>query len=203
LLFAAACAGDDTSAPPTNPADGSAAEGGDGSTVAGQSGGRRIVIIGDSISFGAQEEYPLAMPDDNVAVIAIPGIRLGPQRAEITRAVAEQPDVLVIELGTNDVPVFEPAFLDEIDDVLEETEDLPCVLWVNVFVSKFATNAERVNDHLEDAADDHDNLQIVDWFTLANDDRSLLSPDGLHPNEQGQGVLALAVAASAERCDDD
>lgn len=204
LLLAAACAGDDGTSPPTNAPDGSAIGEGGLPTAPGQSNGpRRIVIIGDSISFGAQEEYPLAMPNDEVEVIATPGIRLGPQRLEIDRAVAEEPDVLVIQLGTNDVPVFEPPFLDEIDDVLDETDDLPCVLWVNVFVSKFATNAETVNEHLEDAADDHDNLQIVDWFTLANDDRSLLSPDGLHPNEAGQGVLALAVAASAARCDDD
>ena len=161
------------------------------------------MIIGDSISFGAQEEYPVAMPNDDVEVIAISGIRLGPQRPEIDRAVAEEPDVLVIQLGTNDVPVYEPTFLDEIDQVLDGTDDLPCVLWVNVFVPNFATNAENVNEHLEDAADDHDNLQIVDWFTLANDDPSLLSPDGLHPSEAGQGVLALAVADSAARCDDD
>jgi lysophospholipase L1-like esterase len=160
------------------------------------------VIIGDSISFGAQEEYPLAMPNDDVEVIATPGIRLAPQALEIAEAVAERPDVLVIELGTNDVPVFEPTFLDEIDDVLAETDELPCVLWVNVFVSKFATNAMTVNEHLDEAADDHGNLQIVDWFTLANDDRSLLSPDGLHPNEDGQQVLAQAVATSAARCDD-
>jgi hypothetical protein len=203
LLLATACAGDDTPSPPTNGADDSVSEVGQAPTVPTDSDGpRRIVIIGDSISFGTQEEYPLAMPDDDLEVIAIPGIRLGPQREAISMAVATRPDVLVIQLGTNDVPVYEPAFLDEIDEVLDETDDLPCVLWVNTFVTKFATNAAEVNEHLEQAADDHDNLQIVDWFTLANDDRSLMSPDGLHPNEEGQGVLALAVAASAARCDD-
>jgi hypothetical protein len=203
FLLAAACAGDDTPSPPTNAPNDSVTEVGAAPTVPDPSDGPwRIVIIGDSISFGAQEEYPLAMPDDDVEVIATPGIRLAPQALEIARAVGERPDVLVIELGTNDVPVYEPAFLGEIDDVLEETDDLPCVLWVNVFVTKFATNAMIVNDHLDEAADDHDNLQIVDWFTLANDDRSLLSPDGLHPNEEGQRVLAQAVATSAARCDD-
>jgi lysophospholipase L1-like esterase len=198
----AACGGDDTSSPPTNAAG---EEIGEAPTVPGQSSGgpRQIVIIGDSISFGTQEEFPLAMPNDDVDVIATSGIRLGPQRETITLAVATAPDVLVIELGTNDVPVFEPTFLDEIDDVLDETDDLPCVLWVNVFVPNFESNAATVNEHLEEAADDHDNLQIVDWFTLANDDPSLMSPDGLHPNEDGQAALALAVAASAERCDDD
>jgi lysophospholipase L1-like esterase len=204
LLLGAACGGDDSSAPPTDaPAD-SVSDVGALPTAPAQTGGpRRIVIIGDSISFGTQEEYPLAMPDDDIELNAVPGIRLGPQREAITAAVAERPDVLVIELGTNDVPVFEPAFLDEIDEVLDETADLPCVLWVNTFVSKFATNAAEVNDHLDEAAADHDNLQIVDWFTLANDDRGLLSPDGLHPNEDGQQVLALAVAASAAHCNDD
>jgi lysophospholipase L1-like esterase len=203
LLLAAACAGDDTPSPPTNSPDDSVSEVGQAPTVPAEGNEpRRIVIIGDSISFGTQEEYPLAMPDDDLEVIAIPGIRLGPQREAISMAVATRPDVLVIQLGTNDVPVYEPTFLDEIDEVLDETDDLPCVLWVNTFVTKFATNAAEVNEHLEQAADDHDNLQIVDWFTLANDDRSLMSPDGLHPNEDGQGVLALAVAASAARCDD-
>lgn len=204
LLLGAACGGDDTSSPPTNAPDDSVTGVGAAPTAPGQANGpRRIVIIGDSISFGTQEEYPLAMPNDDVEVIATPGIRLGAQRPEITKAVAERPDVLVIELGTNDVPVYEPTFLDEIDEVLDETDDLPCVLWVNTFVTKFATNAAAVNDHLDEATDEHDNLQIVDWFTLANDDRSLMSPDGLHPNEDGQGVLALAVATSAAHCSDD
>jgi hypothetical protein len=204
LLLGAACGGDDTSAPPTNAPSDSVTDIGAAPTAPVQaSGPRRIVIIGDSISFGTQEEFPLAMPDDDVEVIATPGIRLGPQREAITAAVAERPDVLVIELGTNDVPVFEPAFLDEIDEVLDETDTLPCVLWVNTFVTKFATNAAEVNDHLAQAATEHDNLQIVDWYTLANDDRGLMAPDGLHPNEDGQQVLALAVAASAAHCGDD
>jgi hypothetical protein len=203
LLLAGACAGDDTSSPPSNPPADAATEVGAAPTAPqSPNGPRRIVIIGDSISVGTKEEYPLAMPNDDVEVIATFGIRLGPQRPEITKAVAERPDVLVIELGTNDVPSYTPEFLDEIDDVLDETDDLPCVLWVNTFVSNFATNAEAVNDHLAEAAEDHDNLQIVDWFTLANDDPSLLSPDGLHPSDDGQGVLALAVASSASHCDD-
>ena len=201
LLAAAACTnGDDTTAPPTNAPVDSVTDVGAAPTA--PAGGRRVVIIGDSISFGTQEEYPLAMPNDDVQVIATPGIRLGAQRGEITKAVAERPDVLVIELGTNDVPVYTPAFLDEIDEVLDETDDLPCVVWVNVFVSKFAASAEDVNDHLAEAADDHANLQIVDWFTLVDDDPSLLEADGLHPNEDGQGVLALAVATAASHCGD-
>jgi lysophospholipase L1-like esterase len=43
-------------------------------------------------------------------------------------------------------------------------------------------------------------LQLVDWFTLVDDDPSLLSDDGLHPNDEGQRVLAQAVATSAARC---
>ena len=44
-------------------------------------------------------------------------------------------------------------------------------------------------------------VQLIDWFTLVDDDPDLLSGDGLHPNENGQQVLADAVAASAQRCD--
>lgn len=205
VLLIGACGGDDRGAPPTNPPDDAAPVAlGNAPTLPGRSPGesRRITIIGDSISVGSKEEYAEVLAFDQVEVIATSGIRLGPQRRAISAAVAARPDVLVIELGTNDVPVFEPSFLEEIDEVLDETDDLPCVRWVTVYVPRAEESVRAVNEHLEDAVDDHDNLRLVDWFTLVDDDPSLLSPDGLHPNEAGQRVLAEAVAASAASCTD-
>lgn len=203
FLLGAACTDGSRSAagPGTAPTD-SNAQVGDAPTIPAQagSGPRRITIIGDSISVGAADEYADAMPLDDVEVVATSGIRLGPQRDAIADAVADRPDVLVIELGTNDVPVFELEFLDEIDEVLAETDALPCVRWVTVYVPNRSDSVAAVNDHLAAALPRHDNLQLVDWFTLVDDDPGLMSDDGLHPNDEGQRVLAQAVAASTASC---
>jgi hypothetical protein len=203
VLLGAACSDDPSNAPPTNPPEDAVSQDGSAPNASHQSEGQRIVaIIGDSITVGSQEELVATMPLDDVEVIATSGIRLGPQREAITFAVAAQPDVLVIELGTNDVPMYTPEFLDAIDEVLDETDALPCVRWVTVYVPGADDAVEAINEHLDDATDDHDNLELIDWFTLVDDDPSLLSADGLHPNEEGQQVLADAVAASVARCDD-
>lgn len=165
-----------------------------------QVGPRPITIIGDSISVGATDQYHRTMPLDDVNVEATIGIRLGGQSEAITEAVVARPDVLVIELGTNDLPVYEPAFLDEIDQVLDETNTLACVRWVTVYSTKQKAATAAVNDHLHEALAAHSNLQLVDWFLLVTDDPSLLSDDGLHPSDDGHAVLAQAVAAATSTC---
>lgn len=200
-LLGAACSNGTTSAssPGTGPADVDAAIG-EAATAPTRTGPRQVTIIGDSISVGSTDEYDETMPFDDVEVIATSGIRLGPQREAISDAVAARPDVLVIELGTNDVPVFEPEFLDDIDDVLDETDALACVRWVTVYVPDRERAVSAVNEHLAEAAAEHDNLELVDWFTLVDDDPSLLSGDRLHPDQEGQRLLAQAVAASIASC---
>lgn len=163
-------------------------------------GPRSIIIIGDSISVGSEDEYHDEMPLDDVEVVATSGIRLRGQRKEITKAVAARPDVLVIELGTNDAPMGEPKFLDEIDAVLTETSTLPCVRWVTVYAPKLEDEVKAINDHLREAAETHPNLELVDWFQMVQDDPDLLSEDGLHPNDAGQRALAKAVATATATC---
>ena len=163
-------------------------------------GPRDIIIVGDSISVGSEEELQDELPLDNVDVIATSGIRLRGQRDAIELSVATEPDVLVIELGTNDIPMGEPELLDEIDDVLAETDGLPCVRWVTVYAPGLEDEVATINDHLHDAADSHDNLELVDWFQMVQDDPDLLSEDGLHPNDAGSLALAQAVAASTSTC---
>jgi hypothetical protein len=171
-------------------------------TIPAQTSGapRDITIVGDSISVGAKEEYKAVMPLDEVTVVATSGIKLEGQRKAITKAIASNPDVLVIELGTNDVPGYQPEFLDVIDEVLAETDAVPCVRWVTVYVPKSEQAVAAINDHLHEAVDSHPNLQLVDWFSIVQDDPSLLSDDGLHPNPAGHEFLARAVATSTATC---
>lgn len=174
----------------------------DGGTSPDQtsSGPRDITIIGDSISVGATEEYLAVMPLDEVTVVATSGIKLEGQRRAITEALETNPDVLVIELGTNNVPGYQPEFLDLIDEVLAEVSDVPCLRWVTVYVPNAEDTVDQINEHLEDALDTHPNLELVDWFSMVQDDPSLLSGDGLHPNPEGHEFLARAVATSTASC---
>ncbi len=184
----------------SSPGDGTAASTVVVTATVAPFGPRDIIIIGDSISVGSEEEFHDALPLDNVTVVATSGIRLRGQRDAIEFAAAAEPDVLVIELGTNDVPMGEPEFLDEIDDVLAETDSLACVRWVTVYAPNFEEEVAAINDHLHDAAESHENLELVDWFQMVQDDPDLLSDDGLHPNDAGSVALAEAVAASTSTC---
>jgi hypothetical protein len=176
--------------PPTVPAE----------TDTQPSGPRSVVIVGDSISVGANDDYLATMPLDDVSVEAESGIRLRGQRKVLTFVIGADPDVLVVELGTNDLPVYEPAFLDEIDSVLDEASDLPCVRWVIPYAPRAATAVKAVREHLEDAVGRYPNLGLVDWEGMVEDDPTLLSGDGLHPDERGHLALAQAVADSTTSC---
>jgi len=161
---------------------------------------RKVIIVGDSISVASETAYRDALPLDQLDVVATSGIRLGAQRDAIDLAVATNPDVLVIELGTNDVPVGESDLLDQVDEVLAETAALPCVRWVTVFVPDHEEEVAALNDHLHQAAESQANLELIDWFQMYQDDPGLMSGDGLHPNADGSAALAKAVAESTTTC---
>lgn len=182
--------GDLATDPPTVPAE----------TDTEPTGPRSVVIVGDSISVGAKDDYLASMPLDDVNVEATSGIRLGGQRKVLTFVIASDPDVLVVELGTNDLPVYEPAFLDEIDSVLDEAADLPCVRWVIPYAPRAATAVKAVREHLEVAVERYPNLGLVDWDGMVEDDPTLLADDGLHPDDRGHLELAKAVADSTTSC---
>lgn len=118
----------------------------------------------------------------------------------------------VMAVGVNDsanTSGDEKALGERIDGVMDAIGDDARVLWVTADVAdKSGTpaaysskNAEAFNAALEDAAKEHDNLEVVDWEAEAEDSDHI--DDGVHYTPSGYekmiGVITDALKSSGDR----
>lgn len=151
---------------------------------------RRLVAVGADVCANAQAARPTAPSVD--ALLAPPMV---------------DADVWVVATGSNDI--FDPAaFPAQVARVLNAAQGRP-VVWVNVFVHRWRVsaamrvadlrNSRRLNAVLARAAESHPNLTIVDWsgyLTAGPSRERAYLVDGVHPNDGGQRVRAILVAAA-------
>lgn len=175
---------------------------------------RSVVVLGDSISQAATDEYADAfrangIPEVRVEAVVGRRIEVGNGKGSgapsgirtlfglLSESVS--PDAWVIELGTNDIgsyatPEEYGALIDQILDMLPD--EVPLV-WVNCYRPQYMDLTNMFNMVLQQRIDDRPNAVVTDWFSTASaPDQEVLRSDDLHPNDFGSTVLALLVAQS-------
>jgi len=169
----------------------------------------RVVVIGDSISEQSADAITEALADtSDVVVLARIGRTFETSQFSIDVASAENPSVVVVELGTNDVWTETP-----LPDVVEDLDQLvtkfPNACLVMVTVNEQTKNArsldgtiydneraQELNDVLVARAD-----QVVDWNAEANTDPGRYLDSGtIHPTEEGRRLLASLMARASSAC---
>lgn len=186
--------------PPVND-DGTVAE-----LVGQQIAGNRFIMIGDSILAATDRRYGGEMCDVlvplgwAVEVDAEPGRfiefgnrvldrRLDPDGGDDTAW-----DAAAVFLGSNyrgDQEEYEAELL----EILGRLAPRPTLVFtVTVYRSEWA----EVNEIVERAAAEFDNVTVLDWRTIA-ETPGVLSSDGLHPTEAGELVLVEMTAAQLGR----
>jgi lysophospholipase L1-like esterase len=169
-----------------------------------------VVVVGDSIT-----EENLVQIDGVLAEGGVGDVRyaaLGARRIaetyeylglrtsgleaiEACQADGLDPDVWLIELGTNDVPhiAAEPdpgaAAGELIDGVRTELTGAPAILWVNVLYGPDPDASRAFNDALDVRAAEDPTFQVIDWYGAASG-RSDWFADPVHPNRVGAFELA-------------
>ncbi len=168
-----------------------------------RSPGRTIVVLGDSIASGYGASPGAAFPEILAAKLGaevinqgVPGDTAEDGLARVDAALAADPWLVVVELGGNDIlnrvpPERTEAALRSILQRLLAANVVPMLVEVEIpFAGRYAEIYTKL-------ADEH-NVPVVD--DALGDillDPSLKS-DPIHPNAQGQVVLAEAIADEIE-----
>jgi hypothetical protein len=146
-------------------------------------------VIGDSIADGAAPFIVEALPNWTIGFDTLIG--RGTNSA-ITAAAAQgvaRPDVVAIELGTNDAdPV---AFRENLVTILDLLRRVPLVVWQTAHGP--AANIPGVNIHVRGALPTYANTLIADWDAFVADGTEL-SSDGVHPSAGHEDLMARLIA---------
>ena len=164
--------------------------------------GNRLMLVGDSIFHQSEStlDGSLRAAGWNPSVEAFPGTTIEFWSTDIVKALAkDNPNIIVIELGTNDcgtVPCVPLA--PYIDALMRNIPSSIPVLWLTVQTDALIPKKpEYVNNEINAASGRWPNLWIVDMGSLFeghNDWRS----DGIHPNAEGQRQIAKLVEHELE-----
>jgi acyl-CoA thioesterase-1 len=116
------------------------------------------------------------------------------------------PDVVVIMLGTNDSKpqnwALEAEFVSDYEWLIESFRILPSQpqIWickpVPAFRENFSIRPEVIRDEvlpLVEQIGREENVPVIDLYTALSDATALF-PDGIHPNAEGAGLMAQAIA---------
>jgi hypothetical protein len=146
-------------------------------------------FIGDSIALGAQPWIEEALPgweltfDAEIGRGSASGVAIAPLAA------AALPDVVVVELGTNDAAP--DALAENAAAILEALRDVPVVIWQNTHGPEETIPGEN-NDVIADAVAGATNATIADWDRFVEDD--VLNPDGVHVQPAHEDEMAKLIA---------
>jgi lysophospholipase L1-like esterase len=148
---------------------------------------RRVEMVGDSLLLSARQEVREALdPIDSLDIDAVEGRPLAGGQSALRRIGDDDPDIVVIALGTNDLAP-DDDYADLIEQSLELTSDAECVVWVDL--QEFKPGLRRINRMIRAA---HPSA-IAPWSTIAGPSE-LHTSDGYHLSPEGQEAFADVIA---------
>ena len=185
-----------------------------------------VACVGDSITYGANindrvnNSYPAQLgrmlqeidpqwQTENFGVSGATLLRNGDlpyvQQSAYSQALAAEPNVVVIMLGTNDSKpynwVYKDQFVSDYLFLIDSFAQLTSTpeIWVCKPVPAFTSNSTITNSvilneiiPLIDQIAQQRDVRVIDLYTALSG-ASGLFPDGIHPNAEGAGLMAEAI----------
>lgn len=166
---------------------------------------RRVLVVGDSLTVGADQIGGLsaklvANGFDVVGVDAKVG-RSTPTGLQRLRARRELPPYVVVALGTNDVAAQRSAtrFARLVDDVVAVTGPDRTVVWVNVSLARTPSEQQRTaayNRVLRNRARTTPGFVLVDWERVMRANARFVAQDRVHLTSRGYRQRADTLTAA-------
>lgn len=145
-------------------------------------------VLGDSIADGAAPFITESLPGWTVGIDALVGRGTASAIADAAAQGALRPDVVVVELGTNDADP--KAFRRNAVTILDSLRRVPLVVWQTALGP--LDNIPGVNVRIRGTVPLYPNTLIADWEAFVDDGR--LSSDGVHPAPGQEDLMARLIA---------
>jgi GDSL-like Lipase/Acylhydrolase family len=162
--------------------------------------GNRVLLVGDSLLWQSMPPVASALQSGgwDPTIRAAPGTTIGAWTPKMSDFVAEtRPDVVVVELGTNNCTAECPNLAGVIDRLMRGIPGSTPVYWLNVQSQPgYPAHPESVNDALAAALRRWSNLELVDLSARLRNHPEWHQADGLHLSAAGSAQLAGLIAES-------
>jgi hypothetical protein len=145
------------------------------------------LFIGDSITLGAEPWIIGALPGWATSFDAVIGRSSSSGPSIALTGVASSPDVVVVELGTNDADPT--VFGENLRETLDALDGVPLVVWQTVHSPSEVTS--DLNIAIRQEVAEHANAVVADWDAFASDD--VLGSDGVHPLPGHEDEMAKLI----------
>lgn len=150
-------------------------------------------VIGDSIADGASPFITEALAGWSIGFDTVIGRGTSSALTIAAAQGIDRPDVVVIELGTNDAdPV---AFRENAVAIMASLRRVPLVVWQTAHGPP--VNIPGVNIHIRGLMPEYPNTMIADWDAFVNDEDLII--DGVHPAPDHQDLMARLVTPMLTR----
>ena len=136
-------------------------------------------LIGDSILDGGREVVEERLAGWDLTLDAEVGRSSSSAPAIAQAAVESRPDVVLVELGTNDSSA--PMFREHLVETLQILSGVPLVLWQTSHGPAEETTIPAVNAAIREVAGASPNTSIADWEAFVPEEA--VQTDGIHPDE--------------------
>ncbi len=148
----------------------------------------RALLIGDSILLGSEPAISDALSSWTLRFDAVVGRSSSEGVDPADQDLTDNPDVVVVELGTNDEDPA--AFRTNLVAILDRLRNVPLVVWQTAHGP--ASTIPEINRAIFEETARHPNTAVADWDAAV--DPAQLGSDGVHPLAEGIGAVADLLA---------
>ena len=150
-----------------------------------------VVVMGDSLTVDIgekfQELYPGAVIDGKIGR----QLYVAVEEAKSYSKYNNENSAIIFQLGTNGP--FTESQIEELVKVFDKAD----IYFVNIKVPR--AWEKTVNAALKQAQEKHTNINIIDWYSVANSSKDLFEPDRVHLNQNGIVEMTTLIKKNLKR----
>lgn len=150
-----------------------------------------VVVMGDSLTVDIgekfQELYPGAVIDGKIGR----QLYVAVEEAKSYSKYNNENSAIIFQLGTNGP--FTESQIEELVKVFDKAD----IYFVNIKVPR--AWEKTVNAALKQAQEKYSNVNIIDWYSVANSSKDLFEPDRVHLNQNGIVEMTTLIKKNLKR----